>query len=186
MPITCQPLLIPTERNELVAWLSSETWPFHVKAVLSRQHVEELIDAGEFSKEDQKTFWVLEGSERVGLVRLLDLDDVEDGNPVFDLRLAENRRNAGLGREVVRWLTSYLFATYPELNRIGGSTRVDNYAMRRVLIVCGYIKEGHFRQSWPAEDGTLRDSVYYTILKKDWNSGTTTPVPWEDEDAPQR
>jgi len=67
--------------------------------------------------------------------------------------------------------------------RLYGQTRVDNHAMRTVFRRCGFVKEAHYRQDWPRPDGTLSDSVGYTLLRQDWEGGTTTPVVWDDEPA---
>lgn len=56
--------------------------------------------------------------------------------------------------------------------------------MRSVLRRNGYVKEAHYRQAWPAPDGSPHssphDGVGYAILRSDWRGGTTTPVRWAD------
>lgn len=64
--------------------------------------------------------------------------------------------------------------------RGAGTTRADNHAMRRVFTKSGYVKECHYRDAWPAGD-RVYDSVGYAILRRDWETGTTTPVNWADE-----
>ena len=64
--------------------------------------------------------------------------------------------------------------------RIEAATRQDNAAMRAVLRRCGFVKEAHHRDAWPAPDGALRDTVIYALLRRDHESGTTTPVVWDD------
>jgi RimJ/RimL family protein N-acetyltransferase len=53
--------------------------------------------------------------------------------------------------------------------------------MRRALRQCGYAKEAHYRQAWPAPDGTIYDAVGYAILRTDWRSGTVTMPEWDGE-----
>jgi RimJ/RimL family protein N-acetyltransferase len=53
--------------------------------------------------------------------------------------------------------------------------------MRRVLRRCGYAKESHYRNAWPAPDGTIHDSVGYAIIRKDWETGEVTDPNWTDE-----
>lgn len=81
----------------------------------------------------------------------------------------------------MRWLTSYLFTEFPGIRRIEGTTRQDNHAMRRTFRRCGYVKEAHYRQAWPAPGGRVYDAVGYAILRSDWQSGTITPPEWDDE-----
>ena len=51
--------------------------------------------------------------------------------------------------------------------------------MRRVFVKTSYAKEAHYRDAWPSADGPL-DSIGYAILRRDWETGTTTPVNWAD------
>jgi len=36
----------------------------------------------------------------------------------------------------------------------------------------------HYRDGWPSADGTMHDAVGYATLRRDWLTGTVTPVPW--------
>lgn len=176
MSLNYVPLLLPDETGLLADWLCSESWPFHSQSNLSLEQALQRIRAGAFSGSNHQTFWILQGAERIGLIKLLDLDDIEDGYPLFDLRLRSAFRGQGIGEQAVTWLTSYLFTHWPELDRIQGTTRSDNAAMRRVFVKCGYVKEGHYRKAW---DGQA--SIHYGILREDSESGVITPLDWFDE-----
>jgi RimJ/RimL family protein N-acetyltransferase len=174
-------LSLPNEREALANFLSSHPWPYHSGGEITREEILQKIDEGAFSDSNTQRFWIMtQANEHIGLIKLFDLDDVEDGSPLFDLRIASSYRGRGIGKEAVTWLTCYLFETYPTLERVEGTTRVDNLAMRKVFLSCGYVKEGHSRKSWPAEDGSRFDTVIYGILREDWQSKTTTPVNWND------
>ncbi|MEV6153028.1 GNAT family protein [Nonomuraea sp. NPDC052129] len=80
-------------------------------------------------------------------------------------------------------MTGYLFEEFPKVTRIEGNIRQDNHAMRAVFRKCGYVKEPHYREAWPAPDGSVHDSIGYAILRRDWLSGTVTAPDWEDEPA---
>ncbi|MCM4076910.1 hypothetical protein [Paractinoplanes hotanensis] len=43
---------------------------------------------------------------------------------------------------------------------------------------CGFVKEAHYREAWPGSDGRLHDTIGYGILRRDWLSGSVTPVDW--------
>ncbi|WP_369008661.1 GNAT family N-acetyltransferase, partial [Proteus mirabilis] len=66
---------------------------------------------------DHRGWWVWAGQERVGVVVL---EDLTDGAPLFDLRLADEHRGRGLGPAVLRGLTRLVFETYPEVDRFEG------------------------------------------------------------------
>lgn len=180
--LSFHPLSIDAERELLADWLSSDRWLYHSNPQLSREEVLKWFDQGEFTGTNCRTFWiVVSPNQRAGLIRLFDLDDIDDGAPMFDLRIRAEYRGQGIGKESLRWLTDYLFETWSELARIEGNTRIDNLAMRKVFSQCNYAKEGHFRKAWVTVEGKQFDSVCYGILREDWISQTITPVNWSDE-----
>lgn len=101
--------------------------------------------------------------------------------PMFDLRISAEHRGKGLGVEAVRWLTDRLFGEFPHVERIEGTTRQDNVAMRRVFRRCGYVKESHYRKAWPDARGRKHDSVGYAIIRHDWQTGDMTVPDFHDE-----
>lgn len=170
-----------SEKEILSKWLSSQEWDFHVNSQTTPEKVLTLIEEGNFTGEENQTFWIRnEQNLPVGLIRLFEMDDLEDGSPLFDLRILKEYQGQKIGESAVNWLTDYLFKNWSTLNRIEGTTRVDNFPMRKVFIKCGYVKEGHYRQSWPSTNGELKDTVRYAVLRTDWITKTNTPVPWND------
>ncbi|MER5998728.1 GNAT family N-acetyltransferase [Nonomuraea angiospora] len=167
----------PDDVEALVGFLTGHEWPFHA-GVQDPETVRERAADGLYDDEESRTFWVLADGERAGLVRL---QDFADDTPLFDLRIGQEWRGRGLGAAAVAWLTGYLFTELPHVNRIEGTTRQDNHAMRAVFRKSGYAKESHYRESWPGLDGTVHDAVGYAILRRDWLSGTVTPPDWDDE-----
>ncbi len=157
------------EADEVVAFMTAEEWPFHTEPKADGGAVHARVAGGAYDD----AFWITEGQDRLGIVRLLDLDD---GTPLFDLRVRASARGRGVGTAAVRWLTSHVFTNH-DTNRIEGTTREDNHAMRRIFTKAGYVKEAHYRDAWPGPD-RLFDTVGYAILRQDWASGTVTAVDW--------
>jgi RimJ/RimL family protein N-acetyltransferase len=181
LPISFVPIQLPNERELLATWLSSEPWIFHVNPEPNFERMLDAVDNGSFQGTNDSSFWMMRKTERVGLIHLFDLEDVDDGTPLFDLRIRHEFRGIGLGTRAVRWLTKYLFEQHTNLERIEGTTRADNLAMRRVFRRCGFVKEAHFRRAWTDIDGQRFDAVGYGILRDDWAKQTLTPVLWDDE-----
>ena len=175
------PLELPAERKVLAAWLSGDHWPFHSNLKLEREQVLKWIDGNYFDGPNNATFWITLETEPVGLIRLFGLEDIGDGEPMFDLRIRNAFRGRGLGTQAVQWLTDHLFSKHEILGRIAGTTRVDNLAMRGAFRRCGYAKEAHYRRSWPSVESQFFDTVAYGILREDWAQQKTTPVDWQDE-----
>ena len=138
--------------------------PFHG---VSRPSPTEAAAVG-VSAEDVLTFWIRDRGKTVGMVRLFDLDDLDVGSPLFDLRIAEGHRGRGLGRQAVHWLTDHLFTTFAMLHRIEATTRDDNLAMQAVFAHCGYRLEGRLLEAWRNTDGTRHDTLTYAILRREW------------------
>jgi len=168
---------VPADADRLARLLAEERWPFHSGAPVTVEEVLGRLRDGWCDGPGIRTYWIGAGqADHVGFVRAW---DIGDGAPLFDLRLGQAHRGRGLGRLAVRELTRLLFEDDPSLERIEATTRQDNVAMRRVLEACGYVKEAHYRRSWPTPDGALLDTVGYAVLRGDWIGGGTTPVPWD-------
>lgn len=161
MALRFEPVNWPHDAPAVVELLVANEWPCHSVPVLSPADAARVRVAGD----DVTSFWIRDGGEAIGLVRLLDLTDVDDGSPVFDLRIAEGHRGCGIGRRAVAWLTDHLFRTYPALHRIEATTRDDNVAMHAVLAHCGYRLEGRFVEAWLNADGSRSDTLIYAILR---------------------
>lgn len=161
----------PDDASAVARFLTENHWPYHAVANPSGAQAGSVMVAAD----DIASFWVYAGDEAIGLIRLLDLDDVDDGSPQFDLRIAESHRGRGIGRHAVRWLTDHLFTTYPQLHRIEATTRGDNMAMRAVLVHAGYRLEGRFVEAWTNGDGTRSDALTYAILSHESTSPATAP-----------
>jgi RimJ/RimL family protein N-acetyltransferase len=172
-----------SDRDTVIAFLTADEWPFHVRRRPTAEGVRAAIEAGAFDDEDHAAFWVVDGEQRVGLAVL---EDLTDDTPLFDLRLAAAARGRGLGLAALRALTEHVFATRPQTVRFEGQTREDNVAMRRVFRRAGFVKEAHYREAWHVDGGTALASVGYGVLRRDWSSGSTTPLVWDDEPAAGR
>jgi RimJ/RimL family protein N-acetyltransferase len=165
------------DTDALASFLSAEEWPFHSATRVTPDDVRRRAASDYYDGPTTRTFWITADGSPVGIVRLFDLDST----PLFDLRLRAASRGQGIGSHTVAWLTTYLFTELPHLNRIEATTRHDNHAMRHILRTRGYAKEAHYRQSWPAPDGTLHDTVGYAILRHDWQTNTVTKPNLTDE-----
>ena len=168
----------PAEAHQLADFLAGEPWPWHAGPPAAPEAVIGEVDRGGYESESERTFWVVEGDAPVGIVRVF---DIGHGDPMFDLRLTAAARGRGIGTTAVRWLTDHLFDELAGIDRIEATTRQDNVAMRRVLGRCGFAKEAHYRRAWSTASGDRLASIGYAILRPDWESGSVTPVDWDDE-----
>lgn len=163
---TFNPVVLPDDHDALVGFLGGSEWPYHAVPRLSAGDVAAM----DFVTDDVQSFWMVVDGDSAGLIRLLDLGDIDLGSPLFDLRLASAYRGRGLGVEAVRWLTDHLFGNHGALHRIEAVTRLDNLAMQRVFDRCGYTREGRLREAWLSDDGSRTDTLLYAILRSDWDT----------------
>ena len=160
--------------DALVGFLTSDTWEFHGTPNPNPEQIRANYENQLYNGEGCKTFWViLDKDTKVGMIRIYDL---EDPTPLFDIRISSKYKGMGVGTSTVNWFVDYIFNNYSDMERIEGTTRQDNYAMRGLFHKCGFVKEAHYRQAWSGK----YDAIGYGITKEDWQNGKTTPVNWND------
>ncbi|WAP51262.1 GNAT family protein [Arthrobacter sp. ATA002] len=170
-------LLSDKDVEELVKFLTTNSFPYHRITAPSEELVRRLIVDGRFEADGVCTYWVYGDNQRLGLAIV---ERLGTRCPVFDLRLVEEVRGQGTGVPVLQALTSLVFTEHPEAHRFAGRTREDNIAMRKTFLRSGFLKEAHYREDWLLEDGGRIASVTYAVLRRDWEQGSPTEFSWED------
>ncbi|TBW28703.1 GNAT family N-acetyltransferase [Gramella sp. KN1008] len=82
--------------------------------------------------------------------------------------LSENVQGTGLNQMVKLTLLKYCFEEL-NLERVECKTDVLNIAARKGLKKSGFTEEGILRSHTLLANGRRRDSIYYGILKNEWN-----------------
>ena len=160
--------VLPADAALLGRFLGESEWPYHFERSVDSSWVRGRLESGYFFGGDTRSFWIRdEGEEPLGLGRVFDLDDA---TPLFDLRIRTAARGRGVGTLALRGLTLWHFAEHADAIRLGGYTRHDNIAMRRVLEKCGYRLEAQHRRAWRVRDGEPVDAVGYAILREEAES----------------
>ncbi|WP_230855293.1 GNAT family N-acetyltransferase [Arthrobacter terrae] len=109
MSITFVPMT-PADTENLVGFLTSNRFPFHVQVDPRAADTRTKIANGHFWNEDAQGYWVVKEELRIGMAAL---EDLQDASPLFDLRLDETQRGKGLGLEVLRSLCDMVFESMP-------------------------------------------------------------------------
>ncbi len=161
----------PVDRSWLVAFLTTNRFPFHVTSAPTRDGVERRVADGDFSGPAHALFRVEADGAAVGMVAL---DDLDDGAPLIDVRLAERARGRG---SACRSSARSPAPCSPGTPTSIGSRRRPGTTTSR----CG--------RSWSGAGGSRRrstggrgpsraaprDSVAYGLLREDHRSGRVTP-----------
>ncbi|MCC3280065.1 MULTISPECIES: GNAT family N-acetyltransferase [unclassified Arthrobacter] len=182
MDVTFLPLSDKDE-EELVRFLTTNSFPYHRITAPSEELVRRLLIEGRFDGDGVCTYWVFGDNQRMGLVIL---EDLGTPTPVLDLRLVERFRGRGNAVPVLKSLTGKVFDEHPGIHRFAGRTREDNIAMRKTLLRSGFLKEAHYREDWQLEDGRYVATVVYAILRRDWEQGTLSRFEWEELEQPRQ
>ena len=116
--VQLQPLRLPDDAGALVAFITGQDWTFHYHLRPTDVQVQAWIAAGTYAPPVAQAFWIMVDGERAGFTRLFGLEDIDDGEPQFDLRVGAPWRGRGVARTALRALCDYAFGTWPLLARI--------------------------------------------------------------------
>ncbi|HMJ45806.1 MAG TPA: GNAT family protein [Ferruginibacter sp.] len=76
-------------------------------------------------------------------------------------------QRTGLNKSCKHLLLSYGFEKY-DLNRIELKTSHLNLKSQNAMLKIGAVKEGTLRRHTINEDGFIRDTIYFSFIKEDW------------------
>lgn len=163
----------------LAAFSARNGFPFAPGDRLTIPDALALITSGALDAPDNAVWWLDDSARgRVGLVAVSGITGVE---PSLSLHVEHHHRGRGIGTETVRLVVGKVFTDYPQVKRVQGRASEDHRQIRQVLARSGFVKEAHFRDTWPVPEGEPgRATVVYTILRRDWETGVTTPVRFDD------
>jgi len=166
-----QPLL-PEHFNDLWEVASHpEIWEFTIQKIKTKQAFELYFHTALKDKENNQScpFAVYDKPSHtfVGCTRF--------GNIVKEHKRAEIGwtwyhpavQRTGINKACKHLLLQYGFDTIG-LNRIELKTAAINYKSRGAILKIGATQEGVFRHHIINDDGSLRDSVFFSIIKTEW------------------
>lgn len=81
--------------------------------------------------------------------------------------IARAVQGTGLNKAMKYLMLQYAFEQL-DMNRVEIKTNEQNLRSRRAIESIGAIQEGIFRHHMIMADGSLRNTVYYSILKEEW------------------
>lgn len=123
------------------------------------------IAEGVWASEDQVGWAVIVDGEPRGFAFARRLTS---GDGVLDIRIAEDVRGRGVGREVLRQLADHHFADDPEIRRLQGRTHEDNVPMQRAFTAAGFRMEARYRGTFDNGDGSFSSEWAYALTRQDW------------------
>jgi N-acetyltransferase len=111
---------------------------------------------------------VLKAENRIiGSTRFLDLDLKHRTVEIGHTWLASDYHGAGLNPEAKLLQLTYAFEEL-KMNRVALKTHHENLQSQAAMRKMGAIEEGTFRNHYVMPDGSLRHSVWFSIIREDW------------------
>ena len=135
---------------------------------VSPQQIKSLKERIEYFSAIDKYYWVIvekRSGNFIGEVVFFDNDE-NTRSCVIGYETSINNRNKGYMTEAVTCLLRFLILEVG-YNRISGGHQSDNPASGRVMSKAGMKYEGTLRQDFMNKDGTLVDSILYSMIKQD-------------------
>jgi GNAT superfamily N-acetyltransferase len=126
------------------------------------------LDEGVWASDEQVGWAVMVNGDPAGVAFARTL---ASGDGVLDIRLREDVRGRGVGREVLRQLADHHFADNPSLRRLEGRTHEDNVPMQRAFNAAGFRMEARYRDALELADGTYASEWGYALTRGDWEEG---------------
>jgi len=169
-------LLRPLERSDIallepVALGQPELFRFMSALIRTSEELAHFVEQALADRVEQRSvpFVVIDkpsgavaGSTRFGNLDLRH-KRVEIGWTWLDARF----HGTGLNKAMKFLMLRYAFEAL-ELNRVEIKTNEQNTRSRRAIEAIGGQYEGRFRHHMVNGDGTLRNTIYYSILKEEW------------------
>lgn len=139
--------------------------------IRSREDLERFVAQAVADREAQRSIpFVIEDKETqsiAGSTRFGNLDPKNKRVEIGWTWLASRFHGTGLNKAMKYLMLEHAFDTLG-LNRVEIKTNEQNERSRRAIESIGGRYEGLFRHHMVNDDGTLRNTVYYSILREEW------------------
>jgi RimJ/RimL family protein N-acetyltransferase len=164
--------LTPSRVSELAAvGLHPELWRLQPRAILTetemRQYVEQAL--AEQSRGVSLPFVIVRQADQtvVGSTRLMDIALEHRRLEIGATWLTPSAQRTGVNVEAKLLLLSHAFDTQA-MQKVVFKTEALNTQSRTAILALGAVEEGTFRRHLIADNGRMRDMVYFSILDGEW------------------
>jgi ribosomal-protein-alanine N-acetyltransferase len=135
---------------------------------VSQQQIKSLKERIEYFSAIDKYYWGIvekHSGNLIGEVVFFNSDE-NTRSCVIGYQMSINARNKGYMTEAVTCVLPFMILEVG-YNRISSGHQADNPASGRVMVKSGMKYEGTLRQDFANEDGTIVDSILYSMIKQD-------------------
>jgi RimJ/RimL family protein N-acetyltransferase len=107
------------------------------------------------------------GNRVIGSTRFMDFDRAHKTTELGSTWLAPEFQGSGLNAEAKLLQLAYAFDDL-KLNRVALKTHHENLRSQAAMRKIGAMEEGTFRNHYVMPDGSLRHSVWFSIIREEW------------------
>jgi len=169
--VSLEPLTLSRLPDLAAIGLHPELWRLQPRAILSieamRDYVEQALADG--ARDVSLPFVIVRRADRavVGSTRFMDIALEHRRLEIGATWLTPAAQRTGANVEAKLLLLSHAFDTMA-VQKVVLKTEALNMQSRTALLALGAIEEGTFRRHLIAENGRMRDMVYFSILDSEW------------------
>ena len=153
--------------------LEKDLWRFTVARIETGEQFRDYFDTALHEKAQYRSysFAVYDKKEKayVGSTRFGNIDLKNKRLEIGWTWLHPSLHGSGFNKHCKYLLLTYCFETL-QLNRVELKTSLLNLRSQKAMLRIGAVQEGIFRKHTINDDGTIRDTVYFSFIKDEWPS----------------
>jgi RimJ/RimL family protein N-acetyltransferase len=153
--------------------MDQDTWRYMISRISNRQELEAWAQAaGQDRANGQRYTFVIVDQASGQIAGSTAYGNVSEKDKRLEIGwtwLAKDFRGSGLNRHCKFLLLSYAFEVL-QYERVEFKADALNLRSRRAMLKIGATEEGVLRSHTLMHDGRRRDTIYYSILRPEWES----------------
>ena len=166
------PLMAEHFENLLPIALEKSLWQFTTAKINSVADFKVYFDIALLEKQQKKSypFIVFDkiNNQYAGSTRFANIDFKHKRTEIGWTWLRTSLHNTGFNRECKFLMLDYVFERML-FNRVELKTNILNQRSQKAMRKLGAIEEGVFRKHSINDDGTVRDSMFFSFINDDWS-----------------
>jgi N-acetyltransferase len=151
--------------------LNTELWRFTINKINSKEDFRDYFNTALEEKASKKSYPLALFDKRqqqyAGSTRLLNIDFNNKRLEIGSTWIAPGLHGTGFNKHCKFLLLNFCFETLL-LNRVELKTNLLNLRSQKAMLKIGAVKEGIFRKHIVNDDGSIRDSVYFSFINDEW------------------
>ena len=169
-------LLRPLLREDITFFkdiaLNPDLWKFYPTKISNDNELKDWVDQTLLLREKNERipFTIIDKNNNVvmGSTSYLNISDKDKRLEIGATWLGKNYQGTGVNK-ICKFLLLHFAFEVLNFERVELKTDVLNQQSRKAILKIGAVEEGVFRSHTLMHDGRRRDTIYYSILKSEWD-----------------